>query len=316
MKVSVIVPVYNVETYLEKCLESLVHQSLKEIEIILVNDGTKDNSQKIMDQYASQYSNVICLKKENGGLSDARNYGMQYATGEFIAFVDSDDYVDQMMFEKMYRKAVEEDFDIVVCDTIIENENYSYVLKSNQHFTEDCVRAYIYAPPMACTRIVKRNIMENFTFEKGIFYEDLNLTPSYIIRTRKIGFLEEPLYCYVQRPSSIMNQQQFNDKLLDIFKVTENVKNIFKKEGLFEEFHNEIEYLYLIHLLRSATLRFIRYRDTKIYLKKIREKIKYEFPGWKKNPYLKKSNIKFKIVCYLAYYRRYGLLKVLEKFKG
>lgn len=315
MKVSVIVPVYNVEEYLEKCLESLVNQSLKDIEIIVVNDGTQDNSQEIIDRYSAKYTNVISVEKENGGLSDARNYGMQYAKGEFIAFVDSDDYVDLTMFEKMYNKAMREDLDIVVCDTVIQHENYSYVHRSNLHFTEDKVRAYIYASPMACTRMVRRTIMEQFSFEKGIFYEDLNLTPTYITKTRKVGFVEEPLYYYVQRQASIMNQQKFNNKLLDIFKVTEHVKKVYEREGIFDEFHDEMEYLYLIHLLRSATLRFIQYQNTKVYLQQIRETIKNEFPNWKKNPYLKQSNIKFKTVCYLAFYKQYWMVKILNKVR-
>lgn len=315
MKVSVIVPVYNVEKYLEKCLDSLVNQTLKEMEVIVVNDGTKDNSQEIIDHYVEKYNNVTGVIKENGGLSDARNYGMQYAKGEFIAFVDSDDYVDLKMFEKMYDKAVNDNLDVVVCDTVIEYENYSYVLKSNLHYTEDDVRAYVYASPMACTRMVRRTIMEKFSFEKGIFYEDLNLTPTYITETRKVGFLEEPLYYYVQRQASIMNQQQFHGKLLDIFKVLDHVKKVYEEKGILEEFHDEIEYLYLIHLLRSATLRFIQYKNTRVYLEQIRGKMKQEFPKWKKNPYLGKSNVKFKIVCYLAFYKQYKMLKVLNRIK-
>lgn len=315
MKVSVIVPVYNVEKYIKRCLESLVHQTLKEIEIIVVNDGSEDQSQKIVDEYADKYSNIVSVCKINGGLSDARNYGMKYAKGEYVAFVDSDDYVEIKMFENMYQKAVQENLDIIVCDTVIEYEDHSYVLRSDMHFSEDSVRAYVYASPMACTRMVKRTVMECFSFEKGILYEDLNVTPTYITETRKVGFLEEPLYHYVQRNNSIMNQQRFNERLLDIFKVTDHVKSIFEEKGLFEEFHDEIEYLFLIHLLRSATLRFIQYNDTEIYLKQINETIKKQFPEWKRNKYFRQSNIKFKLVCYLAASERYRVLKILNKIK-
>lgn len=316
MKVSVIVPVYNVEQYLEKCLDSIVGQTLKDIEVIVVNDGTKDHSQEIIDRYAEKYTNIISLKKDNGGLSDARNFGMKYARGEYISFVDSDDYIEPDMMEKMYEKAVRDNLDIVVCDTDIVHENYSYVFRSHLHFTEDNVRAYIFASTMACIRLVKREVMEKFSFQKGIFYEDLNLTPVYVTATRKIGFLEKPFYHYIQRPSSIMNQVQFNEKLLDIFTVLRNVKKEYVKSGIFEEFKDEIEYLYLIHLLRSATLRFLQYDNTEPYLRQINNEMKKEFPNWKRNPYLHKSNVKFKAVCYLAYHRCYGVLKVLNKYKG
>ena len=110
-KVSVIVPVYNVEKYIEKCLESLVNQTLKDIEIIIVNDGSKDKSEKIINKFLSKYKNIVYVEKQNGGLSDARNYGMKYAKGEYIAFLDSDDYVDTTIYEKMYNKAKEENAD-------------------------------------------------------------------------------------------------------------------------------------------------------------------------------------------------------------
>ena len=113
MKVSIIVPVYNVEKYLDRCLESLVNQTLRDIEILVVNDGTKDNSQKIIDKYAKMDSRVIPFKKKNGGLSDARNYALDKASGEYVGFVDSDDYVAKDMYEKLYNKAIEENADIV-----------------------------------------------------------------------------------------------------------------------------------------------------------------------------------------------------------
>ena len=122
-KVSVIVPVYNVEKYLAKCLDSLVIQTLEDIEIIVVNDGTKDNSQLIINQYVKNYPDkVFSYIKKNGGLGDARNYGLQYANAEYIGFVDSDDYVSPHMYEKLYKKAISDNSDLVLCDI-------EYVLK-------------------------------------------------------------------------------------------------------------------------------------------------------------------------------------------
>ena len=115
MKVSIIVPVYNVEEYLRKCLDSLVNQTYQNIEIIIVNDGTKDNSQSIIDEYKKKFSKLInSYMKENGGLASARNYGIDKATGEYIMFVDSDDYIDTNMVEKLVRTASKKYSDIVV----------------------------------------------------------------------------------------------------------------------------------------------------------------------------------------------------------
>ena len=113
-KVSVIVPVYNSRDYLERCLESLVNQTLPDIEIVVVNDGSPDDSQTIIDRYAEAYPDkIVSLSKENGGLSDARNFGIARATGEYIGFVDSDDFVDLDMYERLYDKAASTDSDIV-----------------------------------------------------------------------------------------------------------------------------------------------------------------------------------------------------------
>ena len=117
MKVSIIVPVYNVESYLDKCLNSLVNQTLKDIEIIVINDGSTDNSQKIIDKYSKKYKNIINITKENGGVSEARNLGLEKASGEYIGFLDSDDWIEPDMYELMYQKAKTENFDIVACDT-------------------------------------------------------------------------------------------------------------------------------------------------------------------------------------------------------
>ena len=131
MKISVIVPVYNVELYLSKCLDSLVHQTIESIEIIVVNDGSTDNSQKIIDEYKTKYPNKIkSYIKSNGGLSDARNYGIDKANGQYIGFVDSDDYVEINMFEKMYNKAISQNFDIVVCDVNCQNGNHNKRISS------------------------------------------------------------------------------------------------------------------------------------------------------------------------------------------
>ena len=104
-KVSVIVPVYNVEKYIARCLTSLVNQTIEDLEIIVVNDGSKDNSEQIIKEFKKDYKNIIYVKKENGGLSSARNFGLIYATGEYVAFLDSDDYVDRTLYQKMYEKA-------------------------------------------------------------------------------------------------------------------------------------------------------------------------------------------------------------------
>lgn len=129
-KVSIIVPIYNVDQYLRRCLESLVNQSFKEIEILCINDGSTDGSQTIVDDYAKCYPNIVkSFVKLNGGLSDARNYGLDCAQGEFIAFVDSDDWIELTMIEEMYKVIIEQSADIAVCDLqyVYDTQRKQYV---------------------------------------------------------------------------------------------------------------------------------------------------------------------------------------------
>ena len=129
MKVSIIVPVYNVEEYLKKCLDSLIYQTYKDIELIIVNDGTKDSSQKIIDKYKKKYPSIIkSYIKENGGLASARNYGIDKSNGDYVMFVDSDDYVDTFMVEKLVDVVKQKNSDIVVCNFYrVENDTFKEI---------------------------------------------------------------------------------------------------------------------------------------------------------------------------------------------
>ena len=210
IKISIIVPVYNVEEYLDKCLSSLVNQTIDDYEVIVVNDGTKDNSQNIIDKYTKDYPKIIkSYIKKNGGLSDARNYGLKYARGEYIAFVDSDDYVKEDMFEKMYNKAAENNYDIVVCDINYIYEDKIKVASSLiNHSTiniNDIKKAMINIYPAAWNKIYKHSLFDNkICFKKGIWYEDVEFLYRLFPFIKSIGVVKEPLINYVQRENSII----------------------------------------------------------------------------------------------------------------
>ena len=308
MKVSVIVPVYNTQDYLRKCLDSLLDQNLDDYEIIIVNDGSPDESQKIIDEYKKNPI-IKSYMKVNGGLSDARNYGLDRAEGEYIAFVDSDDYIRCDMLSKMYDKAKKDNLDIVVCDSInVYPSGQEVLVHSNLHYSDDEVRNYLMAAPMACTRMFKKEIFGKVRFRVGIFYEDLQMCPKMLALTKKIGFVEEGLYYYYQRENSIMKQKKFNNKLLDIFTVLQSNKDMLEKD-----YPLEIEYMYITHLLRTASLRFLEYENSKLYLDKINDIFRNEYPNWRRNTYYKKSSYKLKLICNLSYMKMYGLLKLIKK---
>ena len=312
MKVSVIVPVYNTEKYLEKCLDSLVNQTYQDIEIIIVNDGSTDKSEEIIKEYIKKYHFVKYFKKKNGGLSSARNYGIDKANGDYLLFIDSDDYVEKEMIQKMYEKIIQENSDIVVCEFSYIYENGTKVRSySNLDYADMDDKNYLLTPPMAPIRLIKKELFNNIKFKEGIYYEDLELCPKLVLYTKKISFVNESLYNYLMRDSSIMHQKEFNNKLLDIYSVLDSNYKMLNKD-----YHDEVEYMYITHLLRTAALRFLDYDEGKEQINKIINLIKERFPNWKNNKYFKISNKKIKIICYLTYGKHIFLLKLIKRIFG
>ena len=292
-KVSVIVPIYNVEKYLEKCINSLLSQTLEDIQIILVNDGSKDNSGNIAKECEKNNKNrIIYVEKENGGLSDARNYGLKYATGDFIAFLDSDDYIEKNAYEEMYNKAIEENADYVECDFIWEFPNKIRVDKQYPYKNKKEMLSFVRV--VAWNKLIKRQLItdNNLEFPKGLRYEDVEFTYKLIPFINKFAYVDKPFIHYVQREGSIANVQ--NERTAEIFTVLDNVIEFYKKNNIYEKYRDELEYNYARYLLCSSLKRMCKIKD-----KTIREKLPTEswkrlnsnFPNWKENVILKTVNI-------------------------
>jgi len=313
-KISVIVPIYNVEEYLEKCLDSLVNQTLKDIEIILINDGSPDNSEEIVKKYLKKYKEkIIYYKKENEGQGIARNYGINLAKGEFISFVDSDDYIDETMFEKLYNKAIEEKSDIVASIGFIEVKNGIETINKPNLDNSDNFKKYILNNSGPVAKIIKKEIItkNNLYFPKLRAYEDISVVPLWGIYSKKISIIDEPLYYYLIREGSTMKQVEYNEKLTHIYPSLDNLYYHFISKTK-DKFKEELEWIYIEHLLHAASLRFLKFNKLK-KIKKINKIIEDRFPNWYKNKYYQKQNIKYKIVCHLIYKENIKLLKLILK---
>ena len=292
-KVSVIVPIYNVEKYLEKCINSLLSQTLEDIQIILVNDGSKDNSGNIAREYEKNNKNrIIYVEKENGGLSDARNHGLKYATGDFIAFLDSDDYIEKNAYEEMYNKAIEENADYVECDFIWEFPNKIRVDKQYPYKNKKEMLSFVRV--VAWNKLIKRQLIidNNLEFPKGLRYEDVEFTYKLIPFINKFAYVDKPFIHYVQREGSIANVQ--NERTAEIFTVLDNVIEFYKKNNIYEKYRDELEYNYARYLLCSSLKRMCKIKDKTIREKLLTEsweRLNLNFPNWKENVILKTVNI-------------------------
>ena len=313
MKVSVIVPVYNVYDYIDKCLNSLVNQTLNDIEIIVVNDGSTDKSQEIVDRYAKEYGDKIkSFSQKNRGQAAARNYGLEKSSGKYITYVDSDDYIDLNMIENLYVEAEKEKLDIVICDIMKEYGNKSCVFKNFWSVKDENNKNFMTAHMGPVARLYRRDflIKNNFKFMEGVIYEDLASIPILGMYVKKIGYIDNVYYHYVIRDGSSMKQLTYNKKMEGIFEIMESLST-----KITDEYFDELEYLYIEHFLYGASLRFIQFNKREKLIK-IRKIMEDKYPKYYKNIYYKNKSLKFRVVCFLIYHKLYGVVSILKRISG
>lgn len=241
--ISVVVPMYNVETYITQCLDSLLPQAADNVEVILVNDGSTDSTLSICEEYRKRYPDIKIVSKANGGLSDARNYGMNYATGEYTFFLDSDDWLAPDALPKMFAFLQEQHCDMVQCAAYyVDGDNYGY----DTRFVKPDSPPYVVERPVAIRMLLNQYGMKNFAwgklyktevvkrypFRKGVYFEDSYWQHYMVHNAERIGIMPEPLYYYRQRKCGISGS--FSLKNLDLLRGNEErmhfIKEYYPKE--------------------------------------------------------------------------------------
>lgn len=227
-KVSIIVPVYNVQEYLNKCLETIVKQTLKDIEIIIVNDGSTDKSSEIIEKYNTLHNNIIVINQKNSGLSAARNSGLKIASGKYLMFIDSDDFIDLDMLEKMYNKAENNNCPLVICDLLLywnknKTKKYNNLREDeNKIYTSNELYKILLSRRLNCqvmNKLYRRDIWEkhNIIFENGRYYEDIIPSFKIVSAYKEAMFINESLYKYRMREGSI-TASSTRQKLSDLIR--------------------------------------------------------------------------------------------------
>lgn len=319
-QVSIIVPVYNVENYLRKCLDSLVNQTLENIQIIVVNDGTKDNSQTIIDEYVAKFpERVFSYVKDNGGLGDARNFGLKHASATYIGFIDSDDYVKHDMYEKLHKKAIDEHADLVLCDIeyVWEDNHQTLCVSGFKNVAGgDVRRAAFLSPLFAWNKLYHRDLffLNNIRYPNQLWYEDIPVSIPFIALAQKIAYVNEVLVYYVQRGTSIMASKN-TEKMRDIFQVLMLSYDFYVKNDLLAKYRNEIEYLFIEQLMLYGSFRFYRSHSSFALMSEAFVLMKSVFPEWKKNKYIKTLHPLYRIYLKFANHFTLPLYKVLILIK-
>ena len=315
---SIVVPVYNVSKYLKECLDSISNQSFKYFEVILVNDGSTDNSLDILNEYANKDDRFKVYTKTNGGLSSARNYGIQYVNGDYLTFLDSDDYIELNTYQEMMDNLIINNNDLVVANIryFFEDDKQGYTLKGlNEEIKEITSKKALLSPMFAWNKIYKTSYFKqiNQKYPEGLWYEDIPVTTLLFTHTERIGFVDKDLYHYRQRSTSIMGTKSSRNN--EIFKILEIVLNNFKERNIYSKYKDELEYLCLEHTKVYGQYRFLvqdnykeLYNESEYFMKKY-------FSEYKNNKYIKYLNIKNRILLYtlnsytMILYRKYLLRK-------
>lgn len=289
-KISIIVPVYKVEPYIHKCVDSILNQTFKDFEVILVDDGSPDNCGKICDEYAKKDERIKVIHKENRGLSSARNAGLDIARGEYIGFVDSDDYIESDMYEILYNVIQNNQCDIVSCssiihynDKIIVNGGHGLIIHSKEEAMKTMLEGELY-DEVVWVKLFKKSVIGNIRFQIGRIYEDTSFTYRVIDRTKKVATIGEAKYNYIKHENSIMSNaikdikidavlayeemyrfmEEKYPKLCDLVTLklansSMTVMNLIVKQDVFKK-HKE-NYFKVAKILNSKFKRTIKLKD-------------------------------------------------------
>jgi glycosyltransferase involved in cell wall biosynthesis len=259
-KVSVIIPIYNVEKYIRQCLDSIVNQTLQNIEIICINDGSTDRSLSILKEYASRDKRIIVISQENQGLAAARNIGIQNSIGTYISFIDSDDYVKPDFLEIAYIKLEELQIDSVWLnvkkfDDIKKSfTKDNYFLRTNNGpltITPKNINSF---PVISCNKVYRLRTIKknNIIFSKGIFFEDLEFYYRFFTQSKETYFINKHLYIYRLRPNSILSSKKNRS---DIFKAIKSIYNYLNEKNIFENYKESFIQLIIQSIERSPNIK-------------------------------------------------------------
>ena len=319
MKFSIIIPVYNVEKYIAKCLQSILEQSYVDYEIIIVNDGSKDGSGAICDDFAERFENITVIHIPNGGVSNARNIALEKASGDFVWFIDSDDYIEPNALECLAKETWQyENLDLLVFDAVVADEAGNKIgeitcdFPSGTSMKFESHREFVFANTSLWNRLFRRDIIEKnqITFEPNItIAEDLLFNYKYLLACQNVYYMKTPFYYYIQRKNSAMSGAGKNK---DVKRVFECLFAYYKEKGKYEEYKQELEYLAMYHYFLTTTVRMIRCGAQKEECRAVSKW--FEGQGIKvslTNPYVRKMAPKHILVFVLVKMKLYGMVSML-----
>ena len=317
IKLSVIIPIYNVEAYLVKCLDSVLDGATSECEIILVNDGSTDDSGAIAAEYASRFPDTIRLiTTENGGLGAARNVGLEAAAGDFVFFLDSDDRLAEEALPEILAELTPER-DMLIFDFLSVNPDGSVIERmpgcgktggvSLSDFPE-----LLLAYPSGCNKICRRSLFldHDIRFPGRVWYEDLRTMPKLYPLTERIFAAGKPWYLYLMRPGSITNSAKLL-RNLEIIDAVDDLLGYYWARGLYEAYRAQLDYVAFYNMFLTASVRICQADASSPVLPQLRDAFLQRFPDYAQNPYIRSMSKKHRLLTKLLLAGQYRAVAAL-----
>ena len=316
MKFSVIVPIYNVEEYLERCINSILQQTFNDFELLLVNDGSPDQCVDICKKYSGDFK-VRYFEKENGGLGDARNYGIDRARGDFLVFVDSDDYIEKDMLENVNAAIDKYDSDIIIFNQAIVDmqDNLLYIdrqpLETGRVMNFQTNKQLFLIEPSACNKVFKRQLfIENqIRFPVRVWYEDLRTTNKVLAVADNVVYIDKAFYHYFKRPGSIMNNSNIK-RNMEIIDAVEDLRSFFN-EHFPAKYKDEMEFLAISKVIVDTTGRIMSVGYDRSVVEQLYLYVNEKFPDFRHNKYLRTLNKKQRIIYFFMSRKAFRLVRLM-----
>lgn len=292
MRFSIIIPVYNVEKFLRRCLDSAFGQKFSDYEVVAINDGSTDSSMRILENYQIEHPDLKIIHQENKGLGGARNTGIKNAKGDFLVFLDSDDYISANMLKTLDYYLNKYELDILAFDCTLVNENGEVLqVATNKEYTEHYTsltdKQFFLLEPTACIKTYKRTLYidHGIYFPEKLWYEDLATVFKLAPYTHKIGYIKESFYFYVQQGTSITHSHN-TERMMEIRTALDSNMEYFKKIGLWEKYYPELEWNAILHGIYYSAFRLFGCGYNKKKMKQLCRFVDECYPSWRTNKYL------------------------------
>jgi CDP-glycerol glycerophosphotransferase len=323
INVSIIIPVYNTKDYLLRCIDSVVGQTLQPHEILLIDDGSLDGSSILCDELRSRWPNLIkVFHQKNSGVSLSRNVGIENATGDYIYFLDSDDWIELSTLEQLVQAATIEQTDLTIGSVynVDVHGNANMIVESmpiNIAQSPETNPEILFIMPSICNRLISKKVIDqnHLRFSQIAIGEDFEFLMKLLTSTRRCIFLDKPRYNYFHRSNSAMHSSK-SEKNRDIVIAFDSVIHHYEDLGLMTQYKPELEYLAIRHVFLDASVRVLKIDPKNEILREFHSWMKLNFSVFKKNKYLYRFNFKEKLVIQLLDLKLYGLVYSLFRLSN